>query len=200
MTKGLTSARGRSGLASIRGRSGFTLVEVIITLALSVVMLVALTSLFRTFSATYLYQQAFTGTTDSTGAILRAVEGAVLPANAVLASHVFSQGTHTSGAEVLVLELPSTDADGDIVAGQHDYVAFYMSNATVYRLVDIGAGSARRAGLSTLGTMVTSLSFGYDDPDWAEATKVTVDVVASTTLRGEEVASHLTETVRLRNR
>jgi len=181
-------------------KRGFTLIEVVITMALSVVMLVALTSLFRAFNATYAYQQAFTGTTDASGSVLRTIESAVRPANAVLTSHAFNAGTYTSGEESLVLELPATDASGSVLAGKHDYVAFYRSATTAYQLVEVDPASARRSGLSTIGREVVSLAFTYNDPSPALATLVSVDITASTTLRGEPVTSHLAETMRLRNR
>lgn len=181
-------------------KQGFTLIEVIITMALTVVMLIAFTSLFRAFNATYSYQQAWSGTTNSAGSILRAVEAAARPANAVLASHAFLQGTYTSDAGTLVLELPAVDASGNVLADKHDYVTFYLDATTAYRLVEVDPGSARRAGRSTIGTMVTSLAFTYNDPSPALAAQVSVDIVASTTVRGQPVASHLTETMRLRNK
>ncbi len=180
-------------------KRGFTLIEVLITMALTVVMLIAFTSLFRSFNATYWYQQAFTGATDSAGGTLHAIEAATFPADAVLASHVFPQGTYSSGASTLVLELPSTDASGNVLAGKHDYVAFYQSASTTYRLVEIDPSSARRSGRSTIGTTVTSLTFTYNDPSPSLVTEITVDILASTTFRGQPVTSHLTETMRLRN-
>lgn len=181
-------------------KRGFTLIEVIITMALTVVMLIAFAGLFRAFNSTYSYQQAFSGTTNSAGGVLRAIEAATRPAHTVLASHAFSQGTYASDAGTLVLELPSVDASGTVLADTYDYAAFYLDSTTAYRLVEADPASALRAGRSTIGTMVTSLAFAYNDPNLALATQVTVDIVASATVRGQSVASHLQGAIRLRNK
>jgi len=181
-------------------KRGFTLVEVVMAVALSAFMLIALVNLFGSFNSLYDYQISTKGTADTSGAVIHAAERAVFPADAVVTTHTFSQGTYTSSASTLVLALPSIDSGGSVIPGQHDYVALYATTATAYRLVEVGVGSARQAGATTLGDHVVSLSFSYDNADVTLATQVTVDIQASTTVRQKPVASHMTETLRLRNK
>jgi len=178
---------------------GMTLIEVLIATAISGVLLAALANLFGTFNALYAYQNAFRDTAGASGTVLHGTEAAVLPANRILSTHDFAGTSYGSDAGTLVLELPSVDMGGAIVPGQYDYVAFYRSGTSAYRIVAASAGSTRHSGTTKLGDTIVSLGFSYDDPDVTKATAVTADVVASTTEHGRETSSHLSETFRLRN-
>lgn len=178
---------------------GLTLVETIITIAIAAAMLAALANLFGAFSSLYDYQQAAKGAGDAAGSVIHAVEDLVLPADRILATHTFSEGTYGSSAGALVLELPSIDASGVLISGHDDYAAFYASGTAAYRLIDADAASARHSGTTKLGENVRSLVFTYNNADVSQADQVTVDVVASSTSRGQPTASRLTETLRLRN-
>ena len=175
------------------------MVETVITIALSVVMLIAITNLFGTFHVLYTYEQAAKGSSDAASTFVHAVEDLVLPASRILSTHTFPQGTYGSTASALVLELPSLDVSGNILSGHYDYAGFYTSGGIVYRLIEADAASERHSGSTHLGENVVSLTFTYNNPDVFAATDVTVDIIASTTMRGEQAASHLTETLHVRN-
>ncbi|MDO8408224.1 MAG: type II secretion system protein [bacterium] len=178
---------------------GMTLIEVLVAMAISGILLAALANLFGTFNALYAYQNAFRNTAGASGAVLHGIEAAALPSDRILSTHDFAGTSYGSGAGTLVLELPSIDASGAIVPGQYDYVAFYRSGVSAYRIVAASSGSVRHSGTTKLGDAIVSLSFSYDNADVTLAKDVTIDVVASTTERGRETASHLSETLRLRN-
>ena len=178
---------------------GMTLVEVLVAMAISGILLAALANLFGSFIALYACQNAFRNTAGASGAVLHGIGAAALPADQILSIHDFAGTSYGSDAGTLVLELPSVDANGALVSEQYDYVAFYRSGTSAYRTVAASAGSARHSGTTKLGDTIVSLIFSYDDPDVTKAKIVTVDVVASTTERGRETASHLLETFQLRN-
>jgi len=178
---------------------GMTLVEVLVAMAISALLLAALTNLFGTFNALYNYQNASRHTADASGAVLHAVEEAATPADRILSTHDFSGTSYGSNAGSLVLEIPSINASGVLVSGQYDYVAFYRAGTSAYRVTNVSIGSARRSGTTRLGDTVVSLNFTYDNSDVTQAKAVTIDVVASTTVRGAQTTSHLSETLRLRN-
>lgn len=178
----------------------FTLVETVITIAISVMGLVALTNLFLLFNSLYSYQQAFIATAGSTSASFEAIEAAVLPASKVLASRSFSGTTYASSATALVLELPAVDSAGAPIESAKDYVAFYADGATLYRLVEAAAGSARHSGRTILSSTLAALSFTYNDADATKATRIAADIQTEATLKGETVASRLAGQWYLRNR
>lgn len=177
----------------------FTLVETIITIAISVVALIALTNLFLTFTTVYGYQQAFIAA-GSSGAAMNALRASVLPAAQVLASHTFSGTTYSSSANTLVLELPAINSSGAPMSGANDYVAFYVSGTMLYRLTEAAAGSLRVSGLRQLSTALASLSFTYDSADFTQVTNVIADLTTQTAYKQQAVENHVREQLYLRNR
>lgn len=179
--------------------SGFTLLETFIVIGISLIALVGLVNLFLMFNSTYGYEQTFTKTAGSASATMDALENAVLPAERVLASHNFDGTTYSSATTTLVLELPAVDVSGNIIAGTKDYVAFYPSGTQLYRLVSLGAGSVRTPGRTQLTAALSSLSFTYDSPDFAEVTSVTVDLTTRSQFKQQTAESRLKEQMYLRN-
>ena len=180
-------------------QSAFTLIETVIVIALSVSVVVALTFLLYTFNRASSYGKISSQSYASASALLRDIESLTLPANAVLETHAFSGGTHTSTATSLVLELPSIDNSGNVIAGAHDYVAFYAVGTNAYRLLEKDAASARVAGTILLSSTLDTLSFAYDDADVAQVRTVTVDIQTQAQMKEEVVVSHLYQQIRLRN-
>lgn len=183
----------------IHSPNGFTITESIIVIGVTVMALIALVNLFLVFNSIYGYQQAFMATAGSAGNAMNAFETAILPADHVLTSHSFSGTTYSSGAMTLILELPAIDSSGNIISGTHDYIAFYSSSATLYRLTVAGAGSTRVSGLKQLSTTLSSLSFSYNDTDFTKVTNVTADIQTQAVFKQQTVQSHLSEQMYLRN-
>lgn len=180
-------------------KRGYTLIETIIVISISTLMLMALAHLFFIFNSLYGYQQGFIATAGSNGAAMNALEAAILPADHVLTSHSFSGATYTSGITTLVLELPAVDASGAIITSAEDYVAFYTSSSTLYRLTEAAAGSVRVSGLKQLSSTIYSLSFTYNTATIADASILTADIQTQASIKQQIVQSHLTRQWRLRN-
>lgn len=180
-------------------KRGFSLIETIITIGISVIALLALVNIFLTFNTIYGYQQISLATSGSAGAAMNALEVAVLPAEQVLSSHSFSGTMYTSGPATLVLQLPSVDSSGNIIAGAKDYVVFYSSSAMLYRLTEAASNSTRVPGLQTLSTTLDSISFTYNDGDFTKVTNVIADVQTQAQYKQEIVQGRLTEQLFLRN-
>lgn len=180
-------------------RRGFSLVETVVTVGISAVALIALVNVFLTFDSVYGYQQASLATAGSAGTAMNALEAAILPAEQVLASRDFSGVVHSSSATTLVLQLPSVDSSGNIISGTKDYISFYPSGTTLYRLTLAGAGSVRASGLQRLSTTLLSVSFTYDDPDFTKVTNILADVRTQAQFKQQTVQGHLSERLFLRN-
>lgn len=178
---------------------GFTLVETIITVGIAVFLIGALATTFGAFDRLFGHQGAYRSMANDAGAVLRAVEEAAGPAHRILASRAFANGTWSSDASSLVLEMPSVDANGRVLENAYDYAAIYRSDAAVYRTIEADAASARQSATKKVGDSVVSLVFSYDNANVEAASRVTVSVSASSTVRSSEIASQLEETIRLRN-
>lgn len=182
-----------------RESAGLTLIETIVVVAISSAALLALVNLFLIFNSMYGYQRAFVAAAGSAGAAMNALEASILPAERVLASRDFSGTTYASSADTLVLELPAFDASGDIVSGAKDYVAFYASAGTLYRLIEADVQSARHSGRTQLSAVLDALLFTYDTADVTNATNITADIATRAQFKQETVQSHLREQLYLRN-
>ncbi len=180
-------------------QSAFTLIETVIVIAVSLSVMTALTFLLYTFNKASLYGKASTQSYDSAGVLLREIESLTLPANAVLQTHSFSGATHSSSATSLVLELPSIDNSGAVIANAYDYVAFYAAGTNAYRLLEKNALSARVAGTKLLSSTLDALSFAYDNVDFAQVRTVTVDIHTEARVKEEVFTDRLYEQIRLRN-
>lgn len=180
-------------------KKGFSLAEAIVLVAVSTVVLLALVNLFFIFNSIYGYQKAFIATAGSAGASANALQSAVLQASGVLASRSFSGVTYTSASSSLVLKLPSVDGDGDIVLGKDDYLAFYISSSTLYRLVEADGSSARISGRTILSTTISSLEFTYDAATFSDVRSIEAQIETEMVHKGELVGSSLTEKWYLRN-
>lgn len=178
---------------------GFTLLETLIVIGISTVAFAALVNMYLTFNSVYGYQQAFIAAAGSAGTSMNAFSATVLPASAVLASHTFSGIAYSSGSGTLVLELPAIDASGVTIVGVKDYVVFYASGTTLYRLTETAVESSRTPGLKTLSQTLNTLTFTYDNADLTKATSVTVDITTRAAFKHHVVDSHLREQLYLRN-
>jgi len=180
-------------------KRGFSLIETIAVIGVTVMALIALTNLFLIFNTTYGYQQAVVATAGSAGAAMNALGAAVLPADRVLASRDFSGTAYASATTTLVLELPAADSSGNMLPGAYDYIVFYLSDGTLYRLIEAAPGSVRVSNTKQLSSAIGSLAFTYDDSDFARITKVSADLTTRAFYKQQAVRSHLTGQWYLRN-
>ncbi|MBU6388800.1 hypothetical protein KGQ72_02925 [Patescibacteria group bacterium] len=172
-----------------------------VVVAISVGMMAALGFLIYNFNKTSSYEQTSVESSGSATAVMRDIESLVLPADAVLGAHTFANGTYTSTSTSLVLEIPSIDSSGNIIAGAHDYAAFYIVGTTsVYRLLQPNASSARASSTKQLSSTVSSLTFSYNNADFTKVSSTTVDIQTQARVKQDVLTDHQHEQIRLRNR
>lgn len=180
--------------------SGFTLIETTIIIALSVSMMLALGTLIYNFNTTSSYGKASSQSFGSATTIMKEIESLALPAKAILQTHTFSSGTYTSTSTSLVLEIPSIDNSGNVIANTYDYAAFYVSGTTTaYRLLEAHASSIRLSGTKKLSTFVSSLTFSFGNTDFTKVGSTTVDIQTEARVKQDVISSHQREHIRLRN-
>lgn len=180
--------------------AGFTLIETVITLGIFTIMMLALYSFFISSNSTFTFQNAYIQTHASAGEVTTAITTAALPGSNVLASHVFGTMTLFSGSGTLVLEVPSIDSSGNIVTGKFDYYGFYTTGSSVYQILEPDVNSARPAGTKLLTTDLNALIFTYDNTDFTLVRYVNADVKTQSTIKGQQITSHLQQTIYLRNK
>ncbi len=186
-------------LTSRARRHGFTLIETLIVVTLGTSMLITLGVLIYTFNKTGTYQQALTQSSASASALMREIESLAFPADAVLQTHLFSNATYTSSSTSLVLEIPSIDNSGNVIANTYDYAAFYVIGTNAYRMLEANVVSERISGTKQLSTAVGALTFSFNSADFTLVSTITVDIQTQAHIRQDTIFDHQREQIRLRN-
>ncbi len=182
-----------------KGGQAFTLVETVIVVAIGAILMVALSYLILNFNAISSYEQLSATSSGSASTFLRELESLTLPADAVLAQHAFANATYTSTSTSLVLEIPSIDSSGNVIANTYDYAAFYVTGTNAYRLLEANALSARASGTKQLSSTVSALTFTYNATDFTQVNTVTVDIQTQAQTKQDMTYDHRHEQIRLRN-
>lgn len=177
----------------------FTLVETILVVALSLVMMLALGLLIYNFNTISAYQQTSAQSFGSANALMSAIDSLVLPADAVVQTYTFPSATYTSSSTVLVLEIPSIDSSGNVIANTYDYAAFYVVGTNAYRTLQANTLSARISGTKKLSSTVRALTFTYNNTDFTQVNEVTVDIQTQASMRQNVLSDHLNAQMWLRN-
>lgn len=176
----------------------FTFVEVLITVALFVILIIGIAQLYLVYGKVVTFQESSIGVALDGDSIVSAVGVAGSQASHVISSHVFFGTSYTSGTTTAIFELPSVDSSGGIL-DTYDYVGIYASSTSVYRTIDAAGGSVRISGQKRLTDSLDALSFTYDNISFPLVTSVTVDATTSVVVRGQTTYMHARGHVYLRN-
>lgn len=177
----------------------FTLLEVLITTALSVILMLAITQLYIVYGRAIVFHQASIDAALGGSAIMDATRMAGSQARSVVASHSFSGVWYNSGTTTVIFELPAIDASGATITNAYDYIGIYASSSDAYRIIDVAPGSARLLGEKRLTSVLGALSVTYDNPLFPLVTSITIDATTSVMIRGEMMHTHLGGRIYLRN-
>jgi type II secretory pathway pseudopilin PulG len=180
-------------------QSAFSLIEMMIVIAVGTTMLIILGILIFNFNKTSLYQQTLVQSSGSANVFVREIKFLALPASAVLQTHTFSSATHTSTTTSLVLQIPSTNSSGSIIANTYDYAAFYVVGTNAYRLLETDALSTRTSGTKLLSSTISALAFTYNNASFPAIDTITVDIQTQASTTQEILTDHRIEQIRLRN-
>lgn len=180
-------------------RRGFTLIEVVITVALSLVLVLAVAQLYLVYGRSILSEQSSIDVMLGGGSIVDTVQAAGLQADHIVASHTFAGTNYNSGPTTILFELPAVDASGSIIANTYDYVGVYASGTEVYRVIDAASGSTRASGSKRLTGVLNALLFTYDNANFPAVTSAIVDATTTALSHGQQAQTHIRKNIYLRN-
>jgi len=186
-------------MSHLRSYRAFSLIETVIVIALSAVIMMVLGLLIYNFNKTSLYGQALTQSSGSASTIMREIESLTFPAHAVLQTHTFPSATYTSTSTSLVLEIPSVDSSGNVIANTYDYAVFYSVGTNAYRLLTANALSKRVSGTKQLSATLNALTFTYNNADFTKVGSITIDIQTQASAKQDILSDHRREQIRLRN-
>lgn len=123
---------------------GMSLIEVLIVVAISALIMIALLSLYMAGQKYFFNQNSRADTIEDSRMPMAWVSRDIRDANLVHDGAVtaYNGRTYTTGPNCLVLELPSIDAAGLIISGSSDYIIYDLdaTNHRLLRIVDPGGG------------------------------------------------------------
>ena len=80
---------------------------------------------------------------------------------AVIDHYIDNSITYTSGANQLILKIPSTDSLGNLIDNTNDYFVFYVNQSYLHLKIFPAALSSRKAADQILSNSVNNLNFQY---------------------------------------
>ncbi|OGH69139.1 MAG: hypothetical protein A2754_02560 [Candidatus Magasanikbacteria bacterium RIFCSPHIGHO2_01_FULL_47_8] len=181
--------------------NGFSILEVIVGVGIFAVLLLALFGLYEGYGKLYSVGQAEITTLTSARKTLNEIGDFTAQAHRILASQVINSTTYQSSSTTLVLQLPAITGTGDVVANSWDYVVFYSGGTTtLYRYLQVDAASSRgSAGLKSLSTIVSNITFTYDNADFTQVKKAGVALSVQARDNHQLITKYLTEQIGLKN-
>jgi hypothetical protein len=161
--------------------------------------MLVLYNIYTGYYTVFAIQQARVEVNGSAREVADEFKHTALQASQVVTSHTFSGEDHISGSDEVVFRLPAIDGTGTTIAGVYDYIAFFATSTSVYKVTDAGAGSARGSGSKRLSDTLSALAFTYNSASLSLATSTEIDIQTQKTVKGQVIQAHLHESARLRN-
>jgi prepilin-type N-terminal cleavage/methylation domain-containing protein len=186
-------------LTTLMKQNGFTLIETLVVIAVFAVVVLVLLNLFDRHGALYTYEQAQLAVSGGSRITMTEVNTYASQAYRIMASADVGGTTYTSGTTTLVLQIPTVNSSGNIVADTWDYAVFTLTGASLTEIIQPDGQSARPAVSRLLSDIVSGLSFTYDNPDLAMARKVNVSLTTAQQVRNQIVRVQLDQDIYLKN-
>lgn len=183
----------------LRPQPGFTLIEVVVSLGVFTLLLLAMFNLYLTYGSLYTSQETKLTTLAGGRAALSEVSLFTVQAYRVVGNITIATTTYYSGTTTLALQLPAINSGGGIINNAWDYVVFYKSDANLYRTIQADGASVRISGTKSLTNNLQSLIFTYDNADLTQAQKVTINLTTQNRDGRQTATSSFTAELTLRN-
>lgn len=184
-------------------RAGFTLLEVLVVTAVLVIVAVILAEIYIGQSLFFQREQARVEVALVNTRALNDIVHQTREAFRVVTSTIFDSVTYTTGPEKLILELPSLDAQGQIIASAFDYAVYYrepLDLAKLMKKVRVSPASRRPLAVKNLNDHVNNLNFVYDNADLNQVRIVEVYLSSAQTVGGMNFQASSTVRALLRNK
>lgn len=180
-------------------KKGMTLIEVVVAIGIFILILFILWHFYFSYYQVFNFQQATSKMAGSASLSANELQSAVLQADKVIASRTISGNVFTTDQDTLILEIPSIDSSGNILSSKYDYVVFYANGSNFYKQTEADASSARVSSLKSLSSMLSNISFTYDNGDPAQVSRIDIDMQMQTTVNHQMTSYELQEKLYLRN-
>jgi prepilin-type N-terminal cleavage/methylation domain-containing protein len=189
---------------------GMSLIELLIVVAISAIIMIALLSLYMAGQRYFFNEDAKADAIEDSRMPMTWISRDVREALQVVATH----GAYTTDANTIVLEVPSIDpGTGSLMTGSLDYIIYRRDPAAparLERIIDAAEGTGRQDDTRVMADAVNAFGLIYYLQDGiTQASTITdtfiVDVTLSSTKKGiqrgnQPFVEALTTRIRLRNK
>ena len=166
------------------------MIELTVSMAVGSVVFMILGAIFIAQGRYFAIEDAIAQTQYNAFQAVDTVGLFVGSARQILSSQAISGTVYTTGTSTLVLELPSIDSSGAIIANTYDYVALGLYPTDTSRFfyrIDAAPTSARRDGLYLKASLVDKLIFRYNAVTQTSASAIDFYIRTSMTSRGQVI-------------
>ena len=162
---------------------GFTLIEMLVVIGLVGLLSVFAAGIFISNNRFYQNQSGEIEAISGTRAIADHINEYGRLGDSIVASRTYNSTLYTTGATTVIFRIPSVDASNAIIASTYDYGYVTRDPSNTSRLVlmlELGAGSARKARNIQLTDKLSTVSFTYDNATPSQAGNVTYQIIINT--------------------
>lgn len=178
---------------------GFTLIEIVVGIGVIAVLIFALLNLYLAYGTLYNSQNTELTVLSEGRTVMSEFTLFTIQAYRVAGNFTFSTTTYYSGTSTVVLQIPAIANDGSIISNTWDYVVFYANGNNLYRQTQADGASNRISETKLLTSNLQGLSFTYDNIDFTQVQKVSIDLNLQKQDAKYTATNHLTQELILRN-
>ncbi len=155
-----------------RSESGLTLIELLIVIAISAIIIVALLSLYIAGQKYFFNQNSRADTIEESRMPMAWISRDAREANGVFDGNFVAYNgiSCQTGVNCLVLELPSIDGAGGLIPGTIDYFIYRIDQGRLQRIIDADGASAREDRTRIMADGVSGFALKYFDENLVELT------------------------------
>lgn len=140
---------------------GFTLIELLIAVGVLGLLILLLTSIFLSQTQYFDTEQIRLLLSGYFDVAFPAMKNLIIMSEAILTSYNIQGQDYISGAETLVLKIPSIDINKKTISGQYDYAAIFKSVSDIKIVLSPSVQSLRIAENRTVAQNVSSFNIDY---------------------------------------
>ena len=144
-------------------KKGLTLVELLITMGISIIIGGLLTVIILNSAGLYYKESSKLTEGLNINDTLTKVRETIKESSSIATSYTQGSTTYTSGTTQLVLKVPSLDSSNNIISNTFDYFVFFLDTNKLRFKTFPDALSARKSQDQIFTTLLDSLSFKYLD-------------------------------------
>jgi Tfp pilus assembly protein PilW len=139
----------------VRQRRGFTLIELQMSLFISIITLVTAMSLYIAYWRIFVIGNTLLDVYANSRISMALISRDIRMAAQVVASN----SPYTTTDHCIVLKVPAVDSTGNVIASAYDYITYMLVGSDLYRIVQNNVLSSRSAENRAVARFCSSLNF-----------------------------------------